>query len=67
MEDLFILRKSCCSGKVYGRYNLEGLKEIFGYAGSDDIGDINDLERKIVEDYKGFDVPYYIEKVRTKA
>ena len=63
MEDLFILRKSCCSGKVYGRYTLDGLKEVFGYKDDEGIKDINDLERRLVQDYKGFDVPYYIEKV----
>ncbi len=66
MEDLFILRKSCCSGKVYGRYTLEGLKEIFGFGKDDSIRDINDLERSLLQEYKGFDVPYYIEKVYTK-
>lgn len=66
MEELFILRKSCCSGKVYGRFTLEGLKEEFGYGKDEDIKDINDLERRLVEDYKGFDVPYYIEKVSAK-
>ena len=63
MEDLFILRKSCCSGKVDGRFTLDGLKKEFGYGGDDTIKDINDLERRLVSDYKGFDVPYYIEKV----
>lgn len=63
MEEIFILRKSCCSGKVYGRFTLEGLKEAFGFAGDDTIKDINDLERRLVQEYKGFDVPYYIEKV----
>ncbi len=67
MEELFILRKSCCSGKVYGRFTLEELKEEFGFGKDDSIKNINDFERRLVEEYKGFDVPYYIEKVNVKV
>lgn len=63
-EQLYYLRKSCCSGKVYGRFTLEGLKKCFGYDADDSIKDLNDLERRLVTDYKGFDVPYYIEPLQ---
>ena len=63
MEKEYYLRKSCCSGKVYGRFTLPELKKQFGYEKDDSIKDINDLERRLIEDYKGFDFPYYIEQV----
>lgn len=65
-EIYYYLRKSCCSGKVYGRFTFEELREQFGYENDPEVCDINALERRLVEDYKGFDVPYYIERVCRK-
>ena len=63
VERYYYLRKGCCGGKVYGRFNLEGLKSCFGYSDDKSIKDLNDLERKLAVEYNGFDFPYYIEPV----
>ncbi len=62
-EREYYLRKSCCGGKVYGRFTFEQLKEQMGYGKDDTIKNMNDLEKRIVTDYKGFDFPYYIEPI----
>ncbi len=59
----YYLRKSCCSGKVYGIFDLDGLKNCFGYSDDDSIKDLNDLERRLAMEYEGFEFPYYIEPV----
>ena len=48
---------------MYGRYTLEQLKEQLGYGNDESIKDMNDLEKRILTDYKGFDFPYYIEPI----
>lgn len=62
-EREYYLRKSCCGGKVYGRFTLEELKEQFGYGKDASIKDMNDLEKRLVTDYNGVDFPYYIEPI----